>query len=129
MLFPDRAIDELNRASKLPGMRGVYMGTNINHRDLDDPLFEPIFTRIEALNLPISCIRCRWLADSAPRRSISLHAELPFRHAIAVCHLIFGACSTGTEASVQPAARRGRVADADGTHRPRRDSAARNRKA
>src|SRR6267143_444774 len=53
MLFPDRAIDELNRASKLPGIRGVYMGTNINHRDLDDPLFEPIFARIEALDLPI----------------------------------------------------------------------------
>src|ERR1700692_2106009 len=53
MLFPDRAIDELNRASKLPGLRGVYMGTNINNRDLDDPLFEPIFARIEALDLPV----------------------------------------------------------------------------
>ena len=53
MLFPDRAIDELNRASKLPGIRGVYMGTNINHRDLDDPLFGPIFARIEALDLPV----------------------------------------------------------------------------
>jgi len=53
MLFPDRAVDELNRASKLPGIRGVYMGTNINHRDLDDPLFEPIFAHIEALDLPI----------------------------------------------------------------------------
>jgi aminocarboxymuconate-semialdehyde decarboxylase len=29
------------------------MGTNINHRDLDDPLFEPIFARVEALDLPI----------------------------------------------------------------------------
>src|SRR6266436_3782420 len=53
MLDPDRAIDELNRASKLPGVRGIYMGTNIDGRDLDDPLFEPIFTRIEALDLPI----------------------------------------------------------------------------
>jgi aminocarboxymuconate-semialdehyde decarboxylase len=53
MLDPDRATDELNRVSKLPGVRGVYMGTNIDNRDLDDPLFEPIFTRIEALGLPI----------------------------------------------------------------------------
>ena len=53
MLFPDRAVDELNRASKLPGLRGVYMGTNINQRDLDDPLFEPIFARIEQLDLPV----------------------------------------------------------------------------
>src|ERR1700694_3900187 len=53
MLDPDRAIDELNRVSKLPGVRGIYMGTNIDGRDLDDPLFEPIFARIEALDLPI----------------------------------------------------------------------------
>src|SRR6202048_2641278 len=39
MLHPDRALDELERASKLPGMRGVYLGTNIAGRDLDDPLF------------------------------------------------------------------------------------------
>src|SRR6202171_6537002 len=71
MLFPERAIDELNRASKLPGIRGVYMGTNINHRDLDDPLFEPILPASRRWTFPFSCIRCRWLADSAPRRSIS----------------------------------------------------------
>src|SRR6266849_5358050 len=46
MLYPDRAIEELNRASKLPGIRGVYVGTNINGKDLSDPLFEPIWTRI-----------------------------------------------------------------------------------
>jgi aminocarboxymuconate-semialdehyde decarboxylase len=53
MLEPDRAVQELNRASKLPGVRGVYMGTNIEGRDLDDPLFEPIFARIESLALPV----------------------------------------------------------------------------
>src|SRR5579863_6398874 len=31
MLDPDRAVDELNRVSKLPGVRGVYMGTNIEN--------------------------------------------------------------------------------------------------
>ena len=54
MLYPERALDELKRASMLPGMRGVYMGTNVNHHDLDDPLFEPIFARIEQLELPIA---------------------------------------------------------------------------
>jgi aminocarboxymuconate-semialdehyde decarboxylase len=53
MLDADRAVDELNRASQLPGVRGVYMGTNINGRDLDDPLFQPIFARVEALDLPV----------------------------------------------------------------------------
>ena len=51
--IPDRALDELDRARKLPGMRGVYMGTNIEGHDLEDPLFEPILARIEALDLPI----------------------------------------------------------------------------
>jgi aminocarboxymuconate-semialdehyde decarboxylase len=53
MLDADRAIDELNRVSQLPGVRGIYMGTNINGRDLDNPQFTPIFARIEALDLPV----------------------------------------------------------------------------
>jgi aminocarboxymuconate-semialdehyde decarboxylase len=53
MLDRDRAIDELNRVAQLPGVRGVYMGTNINGNDLDDPMFAPILARIEALDLPI----------------------------------------------------------------------------
>src|ERR1700680_3385581 len=53
MLHSDRALGELERASKLPGMRGVYLGTNISGHDLDDPLFEPILARIEALDLPV----------------------------------------------------------------------------
>jgi aminocarboxymuconate-semialdehyde decarboxylase len=53
MLDSDRALDELDRVSKLPGVRGVYMGTNINGNDLDEPMFAPILARIEALDLPI----------------------------------------------------------------------------
>src|ERR1700716_1282978 len=91
MLFPDRAIDELNRASKLPGMRGVYMGTNINHRDLDDPLFEPIFARIEALDLPIFLHPLQVVGGqrTAPFY-LSNILSFPFDTAIAACHLIFG---------------------------------------
>jgi len=91
MLFPDRAIDELNRASKLPGIRGVYMGTNINHRDLDDPLFEPIFARIEALDLPVLLHPLQVVGG--PRTApfyLSNLLSFPFDTAIAACHLIFG---------------------------------------
>jgi aminocarboxymuconate-semialdehyde decarboxylase len=91
MLYPDRAVDELNRASKLPGMRGVYMGTNINQRDLDDPLFEPIFARIEALDLPVFLhpIQVVGGARTAPFY-LSNILSFPFDTAIAACHLIFG---------------------------------------
>jgi aminocarboxymuconate-semialdehyde decarboxylase len=53
MLDADRAVDELNRVSNLAGVRGVYMGTNIDGRDLDDPQFAPIFAKVEALGLPV----------------------------------------------------------------------------
>jgi aminocarboxymuconate-semialdehyde decarboxylase len=91
MLFPDRAIDELNRASKLPGLKGIYMGTNINHRDLDDPLFEPIFARIEALDLPVFLHPLQ--VAGGPRTAPFSLANLlgfPLDTAIAACHLIFG---------------------------------------
>ena len=56
---------------QIAGTAGVYMGTNINHRDLDDPLFEPIFARIEALDLPIFLHPLQVVADLASRHSIS----------------------------------------------------------
>jgi aminocarboxymuconate-semialdehyde decarboxylase len=91
MLDRDRALDELRRAAKLPGMRGVYLGTNIDGRDLDDPLFEPIFAAIERLDLPV------FLHPIQPTGGKRLdfflmHNALgfPFDTAIAACHLIFG---------------------------------------
>src|SRR6202162_4808440 len=91
MLYPDRAIDELNRASKLPGMRGVYLGTNISSRDLDDPLFEPILARIEALELPIFLHPVEAIGgDRLKPFFLSNLIGNPVDTAIAACHLIFG---------------------------------------
>ena len=39
MLYPDNALSELERASRLPGRRGMYLGTNIGGKHLDDPEF------------------------------------------------------------------------------------------
>src|SRR5438067_10370581 len=36
MQAPDLAVRELERAAKLPGMRGLYLAININGGDLDD---------------------------------------------------------------------------------------------
>jgi aminocarboxymuconate-semialdehyde decarboxylase len=91
MLDPDRAIDEINRVSQLRGVRGIYMGTNINNRDLDDPLFEPIFARIEALGLPIFLHPQQTIGG--PRLSVFYLNNFlgnPFDTTIAACHLIFG---------------------------------------
>jgi aminocarboxymuconate-semialdehyde decarboxylase len=91
MLDPERSLDELDRASKLPGMRGVYLGTNIQDRDLSDPLFFPVFQRIEALGLPIFLHPLRTIGGERMKPYyLSNLLGNPFDTAIAAAHLIFG---------------------------------------
>ena len=90
MLYPDRALAELERASKLPGMRGVYLGTNISGHDLDDPLFEPVLARIEALDLPIFLHPVETGSDRLKSYFLANLIGNPVDTAIAAAHLIFG---------------------------------------
>jgi aminocarboxymuconate-semialdehyde decarboxylase len=92
MLDPDRAVDEVNRVSKLPGVRGFYMGTNIEGHDLDDPLFEPIFARIETLALPIFLHPLPPILGGKRLQPYSLTNVLayPLDTTVAASHLIFG---------------------------------------
>ncbi|MGF6773746.1 aminocarboxymuconate-semialdehyde decarboxylase [Paraburkholderia sp. GAS199] len=91
MLNPHDAIDELERASELPGVRGVYMGTNINNRDLDDPLFEPVFARIAQLDLPVFLHPQQTVGGSRlGDYYLSNLLGNPFDTAIAGSHLILG---------------------------------------
>src|SRR5688572_10122666 len=53
MQAPDIAVREVERASKLPGVRGFYMATRVNERELSDPSFFPVYEAVEALGLPI----------------------------------------------------------------------------
>ncbi len=92
MLDPDRAVDELSRVSKLPGVRGVYMGTNVEGRDLDDPLFEPIFARIESLGLPVFLHPLPPILGGKRLQPYSLTnlVAYPLDTTVAASHLIFG---------------------------------------
>jgi aminocarboxymuconate-semialdehyde decarboxylase len=91
MLDATDAIDELERASQLPGVRGVYMGTNIDNRDLDDPRFAPVFARIEQLGLPVF-LHPQQTVGGARLGDFYLSNLLgnPFDTAIAGAHLILG---------------------------------------
>jgi aminocarboxymuconate-semialdehyde decarboxylase len=53
MQAPELAVQEIERASKLPGICGVYMATHINGKNLDEQEFFPVYAKCEALNWPI----------------------------------------------------------------------------
>jgi len=86
-----RALDELERAARLPGVRGVYMGTNIGGRELSDPGFFPVFERAAALGLPVLLHPLRVIGGErlAPFY-LSNFLGNPFDTAIAAAHLVFG---------------------------------------
>jgi aminocarboxymuconate-semialdehyde decarboxylase len=88
---PDRAIDELTRANTLPGMRGVYLGTNIEDRDLDDPRFAPVFARIEQRGLPVFLHPLKTVGGERLKPYyLSNLIGNPVDTAIAAAHLICG---------------------------------------
>lgn len=91
MQDPARALAELQRAANLPGIRGVYMGTNVGGRELSDPAFFPIFERAAALRLPVLLHPLRVVG--AERLTPFYLGNLlgnPFDTAIAAAHLVFG---------------------------------------
>jgi len=53
MQQPELALEELERAGKLPGLRGVMMATAINGKNLDEKAFFPIYAKCEELGWPI----------------------------------------------------------------------------
>jgi aminocarboxymuconate-semialdehyde decarboxylase len=47
------AVQEFDRIAKLPGIRGIYMATHINGRNLDDKAFWPVYARCAENGFPI----------------------------------------------------------------------------
>ena len=91
MQDPTRAVDEIERAAHLPGIRGVYLGTNVNGRELSDPAFTPVFERIHARGLPVFLHPLNVVGAQrlAPYYLGNLLGN-PYDTGIAAAHLIFG---------------------------------------
>jgi len=53
MQSTDLAVRELDRAAKLPGIRGMYLATNINGTELDEKRYWDVYAKAEELGLPI----------------------------------------------------------------------------
>lgn len=88
---PELAIAELERAAKLPGVRGVYAPTKVRELELSHRSLFPIYERIEAAGLaiflhPVSVIGHARLTQFYLTNLLGN----PFESAIAAAHLIFG---------------------------------------
>jgi aminocarboxymuconate-semialdehyde decarboxylase len=53
MQAPELALGELERAARLPGMRGLYLATHVNGANLDEKRFWDIYAKAEELGWPV----------------------------------------------------------------------------
>ncbi len=91
MQAPDLAAREVERAAKLPGVRGYYLATRVLDRELSDPAFFPVYERIEALGLPIFLHPVMVIGhERLEAHYLTNLLGNPFESAIAAAHLIFG---------------------------------------
>src|SRR5688572_7027411 len=84
------ALEELERAAKLPGIRGFYAATVVRDRDLSDPSFFPLYARMEALGLPLFLHPMMVNNERMKQFYIVNTCGNPFETALAASHLIFG---------------------------------------
>ena len=91
---PHAALEELGRASRLPGVRGVSLGTHFAGRPLSDPAYLPLYKRIESLGLPIVLHYAPLCVIGQDDRLTQFHLSNVIGNttetAIAAAHLIFG---------------------------------------
>ncbi|HEY7516830.1 MAG TPA: amidohydrolase family protein [Methylomirabilota bacterium] len=91
MQDPKRAVAELTRAAALPGIKAVYLGTNVNARELSDSAFAPVFAACEARRLPVLLHPINVIG--AARLGAFYLSNLlgnPFDTAVAAAHLVLG---------------------------------------
>ncbi|MEO7404537.1 MAG: amidohydrolase family protein [Burkholderiales bacterium] len=88
---PELAVQELERAVKLPGVRGVYCATKVRDMELSHESLIPIFERIEALGLPLFLHPVNVIGHARLEKFYLTNLlGNPFETAIAAAHLIFG---------------------------------------
>ena len=84
------ALEELERAAKLPGVKGVYMATAVRDKELSDPSFFPVYERNAELGLPIFLHPMMINNERLKQFYLINLCGNPFDTAIAASHLIYG---------------------------------------
>ena len=86
------SLQELERGSKLPGMRAVNITENILGKNLDDKSFWPVWERCEALGLPMFLHNVDPISERLVEKDYSMINILgnPFEATIAATALVLG---------------------------------------
>ena len=90
MQNPKLALEELERAAKLPGIRGVYMATAVRDRELSEPSFFPVYERMADLGLPLFLHPMMINNERMKQFYLINLCGNPFETALAASHLIYG---------------------------------------
>jgi len=91
MQAPALAVQEVDRAARLPGIRGVYMATHVNGKNLDEKEFWPVYARCEALSLPIFLHPVAPVGGERMRKyHLGNFLGNPYETGIAAASLVFG---------------------------------------
>jgi aminocarboxymuconate-semialdehyde decarboxylase len=91
MQAPDLALRELERAAKLPGIKGLYLATNVNGEELDERKFWDVYARCEELGWAIFLHPVDTIGlDRTKKYYLKNLCGNPYDTGVAVAHLIFG---------------------------------------
>jgi aminocarboxymuconate-semialdehyde decarboxylase len=88
---PQLALTELERAAKLPGIRGIYLPTTVKGKELDDASFLPIYAACERLRFPVFLHPVETIGkDRTGEFYLRNLLGNPYDTGVAAAHLIFG---------------------------------------
>ena len=88
---PAASVKELERAAKLPGIKGMYLATNVNNEELDEKKFWPVYEACEALGWTIFLHPVDTLGqDRTKKYYLKNLCGNPYDTGIAAAHIIFG---------------------------------------
>ncbi|MGA2716019.1 MAG: amidohydrolase family protein [Bryobacteraceae bacterium] len=91
MQAPQLALAELQRAAKLPGVRGIYLPTTVKGKELDDASFSPIYAECERLGFPVFLHPVETIGkDRTGEFYLRNLLGNPYDTGVAAAHLIFG---------------------------------------
>jgi len=91
MQDPRLALKELERAAKLPGMKGLYLATNVNGIELDEKAFWDVYGKCEELGWTIYLHPVDTVGqDRTKKYYLKNLCGNPYDTGIAAAHIIFG---------------------------------------